>query len=78
MYCIDSLNPFKHKIVAVSRDLLTQFPNGTQVLVEGTDYDGVYTVQDKMNKRYTNRIDILVNEDMPIGRWDSVKLRRIN
>jgi len=24
----------------------------------GTDYDGVYVVMDKMNKRYTNRFDI--------------------
>lgn len=77
MFHIDSLNPFKHKIIAVSRDLLKDFPNGTKVIVEGTDYDGIYTVRDKMNKRYANRIDILINEDMGFGKWDNVKLIKL-
>lgn len=35
MFHIDSLNPFKHKIIAVSRDLLNEFPNGTKVIING-------------------------------------------
>jgi len=42
----------------------------------GTDYDGVYIVMDKMNKRYTNRIDLLINLDMKIGNWPNATIRK--
>lgn len=77
MFKLDLDNPYKHRIIAVSRDLLKKYPKGTQVVIKGTNYDGVYTVMDKMNKRYTKRIDILINEDMPIGKWENVKLIKI-
>lgn len=77
MFELDLSNPYKHKIIAVSRDLLKTYPKGTQVLVEGTSYDGVYTVMDKMNKRYTNRIDLLINLDMKIGNWPNAKITKI-
>lgn len=77
MFKLDLKNPYKHKIIAVSRDLLNKFPMGTKVLIEGTKYDGIYTVQDKMNKRYTKRIDILINLDMPIGKWYNVKMKKL-
>lgn len=71
MFELDLSNPYRHRIIAVSRDLLDKYPKGTKVLVEGTGkYDGIYTVMDKMNKRYTKRIDILINEDMPLGKWN--------
>ena len=46
------------KIIAVSRDMLTQYglDNGTRVRIGGLP--GYYTVRDKMNKRYRKRIDI--------------------
>jgi 3D (Asp-Asp-Asp) domain-containing protein len=46
------------KIIAVSRDLLTKYGmrNGTKVKISGLP--GIYRVRDKMNKRYTKRIDI--------------------
>lgn len=78
MFELDLDNPFKHKIIAVSRDLLKEFPKGTKVKVEGTTYDGVYVVMDKMNKRYENRIDILINLDMKIGKWNNVKITKVN
>ena len=77
MFELDLSNPYKHRIIAVSRDLLKTYPKGTQVLVEGTSYDGVYTVMDKMNKRYTNRIDLLINLDMKIGNWPNAKITKI-
>lgn len=56
--------------IAVSRDLLDEYPFGTKVEVTGTDiYDGIYEVRDVMNKRFTNRIDILIHVDDPIGKW---------
>ena len=69
MFHLGEGNHFKHRIIAVSRDLLVKYPNGTKVLLKGTKYDGVYTVRDKMNKRFKNRIDILIDKHMPIGFW---------
>lgn len=67
MFELDSINQYQHRIIAVSRDLLKLFPFGTKVSVTGTGiYDGIYTVNDIMNKRYINRIDILINKDMEL------------
>ena len=46
------------KIIAVSRDMLTTYGlrNGSKVRIGGLK--GLYTVRDKMNKRYRKRIDI--------------------
>ena len=78
MFKLDLKNPFKHRIIAVSRDLLDKYPNGTKVYVTGTDYDGVYTVRDKMNRRWTKRIDILINKGMRLGSWSNARIRKIN
>ena len=77
MFKLDLKNPYKHKIIAVSRDLLIKYPMGTRVRIEGTNYDGVYIVEDKMNKRYTKRIDILINKEMSIGKWENVKITKL-
>ena len=77
MFKLDLENPYKHRIIAVSRDLLNKYPKGSRVRLLGTRYDGIYTVMDKMNRRYTNRIDILINQDMPIGKWTGVKIYKI-
>lgn len=74
MFKLDLDNPYKHRIIAVSRDLLVKYPFGTLIQIEGTEYAGIYQVQDLMNKRYTNRIDILINKDMPIGKWHNIKI----
>ncbi|HEY9190752.1 MAG TPA: LysM peptidoglycan-binding domain-containing protein [Sulfurovum sp.] len=51
------------KIIAVSRDMLTRYGmrNGTKVRIGGLP--GYYTVRDKMNKRYSKRIDIYMGLD---------------
>ena len=77
MFKLDLSDPYKHRIIAVSRDLLKRFPYGTKVRVTGTEYDGVYTVHDTMNKRYTKRIDILINKGMNIGKWCGVVVEQI-
>jgi len=77
MFELDLSNPYKHRIIAVSRDLLVKYPKGTKVYVSGTSYDGVYIVMDKMNKRYTNRIDLLINLDMQIGSWPNATITKI-
>ena len=77
MFKLDLNNPYKHRIIAVSRDLLEDFPIHSKVRIEGTDYDGEYVVEDKMNRRYTNRIDILINKEMPIGIWENVRISSV-
>jgi 3D (Asp-Asp-Asp) domain-containing protein len=58
------------KIIAVSRDLLKDFPYGTKVEVCcNCYYEGIYKVEDTMNKRFTNTIDILTSPDKPYGKW---------
>ena len=55
-------NPKKHRIIAISRDLKKRFKYGSYVRLEGCGkYDGVYRIEDLMNKRFRNRIDILIN-----------------
>ena len=69
---------YDHRYIAVSRDLRELFPYGSKVEVIGTGiYDGVYTVADTMNKRYTEYIDILINPDMKQGKWNNVVIRKL-
>tara|TARA_Y100001958_G_C21222055_1_gene547418 strand:- start:1490 stop:1687 length:198 start_codon:yes stop_codon:yes gene_type:complete len=52
---------------------------GVKVYVTGAgDLDGIWTVQDRMNKRWTNRIDFLVNEDLKGGKWENVRVEILN
>ena len=69
---------YSHRYIAVSRDLRELFPYGCKVEVIGTGkYDGIYTVADTMNKRYTEYIDILINPGMPIGKWENVIIKKL-
>jgi len=55
-------NPRKHRVIAISRDLKHKLKFGQRVRLEGAGkYDGIYIVEDLMNKRFTKRIDILIN-----------------
>ena len=60
---LDSLNPRRHKIIAVSRDLKKRYPFGSKVRVKGLGkkYDGVYKVEDVMHSRWRKKIDLLIN-----------------
>ncbi|MGW8169830.1 MAG: LysM peptidoglycan-binding domain-containing protein [Sulfurovaceae bacterium] len=51
------------KVIAVSRDLISQYglTNGSKVRISGLD--GYYTVRDKMNPRYSRHIDIYMGLD---------------
>lgn len=61
-YKINRRNPEDDKIIAISRDLKDRFKFGDSVLISNTGkYDGVYYVHDVMNKRFTKKIDILIN-----------------
>lgn len=52
----------KHRVLAISRDLLEYLSFGDKVLIEGAGlYDGVWFVHDLMNKRYISAIDFLTD-----------------
>jgi len=75
---INLKNPKKHRIIAISRDLLKKLPFGTLVKVTGAGkLNGVYVVEDKMNKRYKNRIDLLIGEDDKQTTIKNVKIVKI-
>ena len=69
-------NPAIHKIVAVYRDLEAKgFTMNKVILVTGAgDMDGLWVIRDRMNKRWTNRIDFLVDTTMKAGKWTNVKI----
>jgi len=77
---INMEDPQSHRWMAVSRDLEDLgFTFGVKVCVTGTgDLDGVWTVQDRMNKRFTNRIDFLVNKKLKGGKWENVRIEIID
>ena len=55
------------KAIAVSRDLIEQgLEHGTEVHIEGLD--GAYVVRDKMNRRWTRKIDIYMGRDQAAAR----------
>jgi 3D (Asp-Asp-Asp) domain-containing protein len=70
---------YDHRYLAVSRDLLDVFPYGTKVEVSGCgELDGEWVVADTMNKRYKGYIDLLINPDMRGGKWEGVRIRKVN
>lgn len=73
---INKDNPAGHRWIAVSRDLeKLGFTLGTKVCVENAGkMDGEWTIEDRMNKRWTKKIDFLVNTDMKYGKWKNVKI----
>ena len=75
---IDSLHPGKHRIIAISRDLKKLFKFGQKVKLSNAGrFNGVYYVHDVMNKRFRNKIDILINNDVPIDKLNNVLIERI-
>lgn len=73
---INESNPQGHRWIAVSRDLEPfGFTFGTKVLISNAgEMNGVWTVEDRMNKRWVHRVDFLVNNDIRLGKWNNVKL----
>lgn len=77
MFKLDLSNPYKHRIAAVSRDLekLGFIMNSTVMVSGAGKYNGKWYIRDRMNKRFTKRIDFLINEDMGLGRWNNVTIK---
>lgn len=78
-YKLDSINPKKQKVIAVSRDLKRKYKFGERVRIKGAgNLDGIYYVRDLMNKRFRNKIDILINPDEDGNKFTKVKLYAVN
>jgi 3D (Asp-Asp-Asp) domain-containing protein len=61
-YKLDNINPYKHRIISISRDLKKIIGFGDTVILENAGkYNGVWRVEDLMNSRFVNKIDILIN-----------------
>ena len=59
---LDSMNPQKHRVIAISRDLKKLFSFGDKVrLSNAGKYNGIWFIHDLMNKKWKNKIDILIN-----------------
>ena len=59
---INPLNPKRHRIIAVSRDLKRKYRFGQRVRITNAGkYNGEYVVRDLMHHRWKNKIDILIN-----------------
>jgi len=69
-------NPELHRIIAVSRDLEAKgFKMNSVVLVSNAgEMNGLWVIRDRMNKRWENRIDFLVDTTMKYGKWNNVKI----
>ena len=79
MFHLNLKDVSSHKIIAMERTFMHSLglKFGDVVKLEGTDgYDGVWQVQDLMNKRFAGqkKIDILVPKNVKNGMWNNVKL----
>ena len=75
---INPKNPKKHRIIAISRDLKKKLPFGTVVKITGAGkFNGDYVVEDIMNKRYKNRIDLLIGDDDKHTTIKNVKIVKV-
>ena len=73
---IDADRPGKHRWLAVSRDLEAfGFTFGAKVCVENAgEMNGIWMVEDRMNKRFTKKVDFLVDNSIILGKWSNVKI----
>lgn len=80
MFKIDPNDPGKHRIVAVSRDLEPLgFTFGKRILVtQACEMNGIWYIEDRMNKKYKKKIDFLVNDSIKFGLWKHVRIQLID
>lgn len=70
-----------YRIIAMERTMMSSFDlhYGDVVRIEGAgEYDGLWQIQDTMNKRFAGRhkIDFLVPDNVRFGKWDHVRVYR--
>lgn len=71
-----------YNYIAISRDLLKknggQFKMGDLVFILGAGHkSGIYQIRDKMNVRFTNRIDFLESPNTPNYKYTDVQVTKV-
>ena len=79
MFRLDLYNVLSQRVIAMVRTFMKKLgvKYGDVVYITGTGkWDGVWQIQDTMNKRFAgqHKIDILVPENIKYGQWDNVNL----
>ena len=79
MFRLNLYDILSQRIIAMERTFMSKLglKYGDVVYIEGTGkYDGVWQIQDTMNKRFAgqHKIDILVPENIKYGQWENVKI----
>lgn len=83
MFRLNLYDVLSQRVIAMERTFMSKLglKYGDVVKIEGTDgFDGVWQIQDTMNKRFAgkHKIDILVPETIRHGAWENVKLYILN
>lgn len=79
MFRLDLYNVLSQRVIAMERTFMEKLgvKYGDVVYITGTGkWDGVWQIQDTMNKRFAgqHKIDILVPENIKYGQWNNVNL----
>lgn len=79
MFRLNLNDVLSQRVIAMERTFMKKLglKYGDVVYIEGTGkYDGVWQIQDTMNKRFAgqHKIDILVPNNIRYGQWDNIKL----
>lgn len=79
MFRLNLSNVASHRIIAIERSMMQKYnlKMGDVVYLDGVGkYNGVWQVQDKMNKRFAglDKIDLLVPNNVKHGQWENVKI----
>lgn len=79
MFRLNLENVLSQRVIAMERTFMKKLgvKYGDVVYIKGTGkWDGVWQIQDTMNKRFAgqHKIDILVPENIKYGQWDNVNL----
>ena len=79
MFRLNLENVLSQRVIAMERTFMKKLgvKYGDVVYITGTGkWDGVWQIQDTMNKRFAgqHKIDILVPENIKYGQWDNVNL----
>ena len=77
---LDTVKAGKHRIIAVSRDLMKNgLSFGSKVFITGTGtHDGVWIVQDLMHQKWRNRIDFLSDADARNNKWKNITMIKLD
>jgi len=71
-------HPGLNRVIAVSPDLLDSFPFHSYVIIKGVGkrFDGIWKVEDIMNKRFTKRIDLLIDWKIKHNKFSKVIIKK--